>query len=256
MSTSVKDTSLSPRESGLPRGTVAAGLLCAAAVLVLLTGAVVVQAKLGGRMVSGMHRYLSEDAWKRGLAFEKARQFENAKECYRQALETPRFESEANHTDALMRLGRILWWSEGPEQALPYLEQAYLRPDHTIWMYEALCDSLYQLKRYDEAREAASLWFDKAKEQGEAQQCALAKYHMGRILVAQGDKDAGLAAFVEGCEYYRSGRHCYEAALLFNERGEWDETLKYIDMYLEEGSGDRAEYLTKLRREIRAKKGS
>jgi tetratricopeptide (TPR) repeat protein len=149
-----------------------------------------------------------------------------------------------------MRLGRLLWWTEGPQQALPYLEQAYRQPDHSIWFYEALCDSLIKVGRHDHALAVAEHWQARAAEMRDPQQQARAACYKGRSHLARANTDTALACFMEGCSLYPGGQNAYEAGILLHARGEDQKALMYFDQFLTEGTGERAQYVQRLRKRI------
>jgi len=159
-----------------PRGTAPLIVGLTLLGLAVFLGLSILYAELATAWVEELDRSLAEAAWQQAIRFEKAGQPENAKELYQQALEG-RFTSSRDRTDALMRLGRLLWWTEGPERALPYLEEAYNQPDHPIWFYEALCDSLIKVGRENTALAVAEHWQLRASKLRDQPQQARARAH-------------------------------------------------------------------------------
>jgi hypothetical protein len=145
-----------------PHGAVFA-LACAAFCSFLI--AILAYGRYGGSFVEGLEHSIGEIALSEAIRLEYAKEYADAIEAYRQALER-RFDYPANKTEALRRLGTLLWWREGAAQGLPYLEAAYDNGDFSIWLYEPLCSALMEAGRDQEVLEHAQAWLSRASSEG------------------------------------------------------------------------------------------
>ena len=201
----------------------------------------------GTPLVQRMHATIGETLLDRGVRFEQVGEYENAAQCYREALEC-RFDGPKDRTFALKRLGALLWWRDGAEAALPYLEEAYAQPDFPITLFEPLCASLVDVARVDEALDVARRW--SAAAAAHPGQQASAKYYEGRVYIQRGETDRALQAFLEGNDIVPGGFNAYEAAILYYRAGDLDKALPLLEGYLRGGKGDRAKYARSLRERI------
>lgn len=190
---------------------------------------------------------------KQGTAFEDAGEPENAKERYLIALQS-RFQGEQNRAFTQKRLGALYWHEQDLEAALPLLRAAAANPAAAGNVYEPLADTLFQLKRYDEAQEAVDRWL--AASQENPAQRAEALFHLGRIALARGARAEGIARFQESDALAPGGRAASELAPLYFADGRYQDALNVIDAYLEKGAAKgRAEYIRRLRERVLEKLG-
>lgn len=203
-------------------------------------------ARLGTPLIQTMDTNIGEVLFDQGRRFEQAGQYDNAAERYRQAL-AARFDAPEVRTVVLKRLGTLLWWREGAQAALPYLEEAYAQPDFPPNLYEPLCASLIDVGRLPEAMDVVNRWLSAADQ---PQRQADAKYYQGKVYAAQGKTDQALEAYVAGDALVPGGRNAYEAGLFWYKAGDFDKALPYLDRYLRGGSGNTAEYARSLRKKI------
>ncbi|HEO69935.1 MAG TPA: hypothetical protein ENN80_01630 [Candidatus Hydrogenedentes bacterium] len=247
--------SQAPEVSGdavaLPAGAYKVALTLSGVLFVGFLCAVVVYVYAGSWFIERLDATIGETLLERGHNFEKAGEYDLALECYKKAL-TARFDHAHNRTFTLKCIGALLWWREGPEQALEYLEQAYARPDYPISIFEPLCDSLIEVGRVEEAIDAAKKWHAEAEKADKAPLQARAKLYEGRAYLAQGAEEKALETFVAGGQIGSGGLNAYEAAMLYHEAGDITKTLEYLDAYLKGGSGGRAEYARDLRQRLLA----
>ncbi|MCP4641223.1 MAG: tetratricopeptide repeat protein [bacterium] len=233
----------------LPKGTVAAALCLGFGAFLAFTALVLFYGHAGGNLVQGMEDRLGDIAWRQGIRFEKAGQHENAMGSYRLALEG-RFQSPLDRTDALMRLGRILWFRQGPEAALPLLEEAYARPGHTPWLYEPLCSSLHGVGRYEEALQVTRRWQEATDLPPDYR--AKAWYYEGLALRDLGQADQALETFMQGAEVSPGGRCDYEVAMTLYTQKRLREALPYVERYVARNTDARTEHLKNIRARILA----
>lgn len=246
--TSLKYDVLPDDDQGAPRlGPLILGFSGAAGVL--FTALVWIYAQHGAPIVQRMDRALGMILLEEGERLEAAGEYENAADCYRLALQGE-FEAHKYRTYTLKRLGALLWWREGPESALPYLEEAYRQSDAPITLYEPLCDSLLRVGRVDAILPITGRWYKEAEQAGHPDQQALALYYEGKVYQAQGDADRALESFLAGTGIRPGGSNAYELGLAYYHAGRFDEALKYLEQFLETGSGGRVQYARTLREEI------
>ena len=203
-------------------------------------------ARTGGDFVGTLDEGLGEVLMRRGMRFEAAGELENAKEAYHQAVERP-FTGPQNRADTLKRLG-VIYWAEGRlDAAYPYLRKAADFNPPPISVFEPLCDCLLGLHRHSEARTMLDRWLTLARATENTLEIARAKYCEGRLARVEGDTEAALRAFLEGAALVPGGRNASELGMLYFEMGEYEKALEQVDYYLESGTGDRAEYMRRLR---------
>lgn len=234
---------------GLPSGANMAVCTLTCAAFACFVGFVVVYAHWGTPLVQRMDHTIGEVLLDQGVRFEEAGEYENAVQCYKQALEC-RFDGPGDRTYALKRIGALLCWREGPEQGLTYLQEACRRPDCPITVYEPLCNSLIELGRPEEALEAAAQWLRDAKEMNHRGHQANATYYEGMAYRALGDNDRAIELFLEGNDILPGGRNAYELGVFHYKAGDHAKALEFLDLFLKGGAGGRAGYARTLRERI------
>ena len=218
--------------------TVAGGLVAA------------VYVSYGGPLLERLTVSIGEELMKEGLRYEEAGARENAKERYTLALAS-RFEGPQNRTFVLKRLGVILWQEGDLEGAVGYLREASERPTANINSFEPLCDALYGLGRSEEALAYIERWLAMATAQYDDAEWSAAKFHQGRIALAQDDEETAIEAFRQGNDARPGGRNAAELALLLYNKGRYEEALPILDQYLSSGGvGGRAQYMRQVRARI------
>ncbi|MCC6490382.1 MAG: hypothetical protein IT364_23055 [Candidatus Hydrogenedentes bacterium] len=201
-------------------------------------------------------RLLEQSVRKQGMIYleqaerlETAGEYENAARHYRLALDAE-FDAHKYRTYTLKRLGALLWWREGAEAALPYLQEAFQQPDAPITLYEPLCDSLIQLGRHDDVYEVLSRWREDARRGSDREQEALSYYYEGKAFQKTGDEAKAREAFMAGTQVLPGGRSAYELGAGFERKGDDGLALLYLEQFLETGSGERARHARTLIDEI------
>ncbi|MCC6696958.1 MAG: hypothetical protein IT365_15120 [Candidatus Hydrogenedentes bacterium] len=201
-------------------------------------------------------RLLEQSMRKQGMIYleqaerlETAGEYENAAQHYRLALEAE-FDAHKYRTYTLKRLGALLWWREGPQAALPYLQEAFQQPDAPITLYEPLCDSLIQLGRRDEVYDVLARWREEAHAGKDREQEALSYYYEGKAFQESGDEAKAREAFMAGTQVLPGGRSAYELGVAFHREGDDDGALLHLEQFLVTASGDRARYARTLMDEI------
>lgn len=206
-------------------------------------------ARVGERLIEQSVRKQGMIYLEQAQRLEAAGEFDSAAAQYRLALDA-QFDAYKYRTYTLKRLGALLWWREGPEAALPYLQEAFRQPDAPITLYEPLCDSLIQLSRHDEVYDVLARWRDAARSAGDKEQEALSHYYEGKAFQETGDETKAREAFVAGTQVQPGGRSAYELGVGYEREGDDESALLYIEQFLETGSGDRARHARSLRDEI------
>ncbi len=250
-----EDSNVDDRNDELVRVVRGPVLVFTAIACIAFAGFVWGYARFGQSAIAQMERTLGVVQFEKGQRMEAAGEYANAAQWYRLAL-AGNFESSKYRTFTLKALGALLWWREGPEEALPYLEEAYAQPDAPITLYAPLCDSLLQVGRLDEIPPICQRWQADAKQQGDTEQEAMSLYYRGRVAQERGNRDQARALFQQGLELHRGGGNAYELGLMHYHAGEFDRALTYLQQFLESGAGGRAEYARKLRDEILQKQGN
>ncbi len=238
----------------MPAGT---NVLAVAVTVVAAAGFVVfalAYAHAGGSIVADLGQDLGETLLEQGIRLEEAHQYERAVEVYKEALDTRQFDGEINRTATISRLGKLLWRQHEHEQALEYLQQVRKRPDAPLSAFQALADCLLETGRIDEALSVAREWFEAAEESERREQKELSKFYEGRAWEEQGNIEKALEAYREGYEVEPSGFCAHRLGVLYYKSGEFDRALKYIESYLQEGAGDRADYARSIRKIILQRK--
>ncbi|HOZ46468.1 MAG TPA: hypothetical protein PLO37_10840 [Candidatus Hydrogenedentes bacterium] len=234
---------------GLPPGANRLALSVSAVVFTAFVAFTVVYGLLGTPVVSGLSDRLGEIMFERGKQFEAARQYENAILCYRRALEC-RFAGAQNRTFTLKRLGTLLYMREGPEVALEYLEEAYHGEDTPITLYAPLCESLIRAGRMEDVLEVAQRWFDEATAAARPDDQAQARYYEGVVYQKQGRHEKARETFLAGQAIRPGGNNAYELGVMAFSNHDYDEALRYLDEFLQGGTGGRAQYARQLRERI------
>jgi tetratricopeptide (TPR) repeat protein len=196
-----------------------------------------------------MDRSLGIEQFENGQRLQAAGEYANAIQYYQLALDG-RFEDPKYRTFALKALGTLLWWREGPEAALPYLEEAFRSPDAPITLYAPLCDSLLRVGRLEDITQVCERWYSDAGRQNDTGQQAEALYYLGRMLQERGDETGSLARFYQGVQHHPGGNNAYELGLAYYRAGDSGQALTYLEQYLETGTGGRAEYAREVRGRI------
>ena len=234
----------------MPAGT---NVLAVAVTVVASAGFVVfvlAYAYAGGSIVADLGRDLGETLLEQGIRLEEAHQYERAVDVYMEALDTRQFDGEINRTATLSRLGKLLWRQRKPEQALEYLRQVRKRPDAPLSAFQALADCLLETGRIDEALSVAREWFEAAEKDERREQKELAKFYEGKAWEEQGNTEKALDAYRGGYEIDRSGFCAYRLGVFYYKSGKFDKALEYIESYLKQGTGDRADYARSIRNKI------
>lgn len=213
------------------------------------TAFIVLYAAFGNSFVQGLERSIGDVLMEEGIRLEEAQEHENAILVYTEALDS-RFTHSENRTKTLVRLGRLLLSLEGPEPALPYLEEAYENGGHLLSLYASLCTVLSRAGRMDEALAYGREWFERARESGNQEHQARAKLFEGRMLQGQGAAERALEAFVEGHRARPGGLNSFFAGLLSDQAGEQENALQYLEVYLQDATGKNAERARRLRTRI------
>jgi len=210
--------------------------------------------RFAGPVIARQDRALGIVHFEKGQRMEAAGEYANAAQCYRLALDGT-FDDPQYRTFTLKALGALLWWREGAEEALPYLEEAYAQPDAPLTLYGPLCDSLLQVGRLDDIPPVCERWQREAKEQGNPEQQAMAVYYRGRVAQERGEPARARKLYHEGIELHRGGYNAYGLGVMYFRSGGFDKSLTYLEQFLESGSGGRAQHARQLRDEIMQKQG-
>lgn len=212
-------------------------------------------------MANGLSHWLDriegsvgEAMFTKAVQLEEAGLYDEAEEAYRAAL-MARFKGPWNRTDALKRLGTLLWWRKGPGKALPFLLECYYRPSSPITLYEPLTDSLTRLNRAEEALKVAAYWRQIAQNRGDVRQEALSHHYEGLARRVLGDEDAALAHFIEAEKLSPGGVSAYEAGVRLYDLGQWGQAEPFLDAFVRAhtDSPNRVQYARRLLELIRAK---
>jgi len=214
------------------------------AVAVFLLG-VRLYVRHGDRLVHDMDQAVAEVAHEQAIRYERAGDYEKAKETYLLALQG-RFDDAKGRSDALMRLGRMLRWRESPEAGLPYLRQALERPDHDIALFASLCDALLAAHQDEELVRVAEQYYREASAARDDELRAQAKYFEGRGLQARGKKDQALSVFVEAETIQSGGLSACEAGMLLYNLGRPEEAKKYLETCAYASGSGQSEYAAQL----------
>jgi tetratricopeptide (TPR) repeat protein len=215
-----------------------------------MTAFIILYAHLGGPFVADMEKSIGEVLLADGIRLENATDFDNAIQTYRLAVES-RFTHQENKTEALRRLGTLLGWREGPQEGLPYLEEAYRNGDFSIWLYEPFCSALFDVGRVEQAFELAEEWYGRAIQEDRSDHQARAKNMEGKCLLKLGDKQLALDAFLEGHAIQPGGSNACQAGILYYEMGDSRRALQFLELFLRDADGPQAEYARTLRDRIR-----
>lgn len=224
-------------------------LIVTAVCCVAFTGFVWFYPRIAGPTIAQMDRGLGIEQFENGQRLQAAGEYLNAIQYYQLALDGY-FEDPKYRTFTLKALGSLLWWREGPEAALPYLEEAFRSPDSPITLYAPLCDSLLRVGRLEDITQVCERWYSDAGRQNDKEQQAEALYFLGRMLQERGDEAGALARFYQGAQHHPGGNNAYELGLAYYRAGDSGQALTYLEQYLETGTGGRAEYAREVRARI------
>lgn len=211
----------------------------------------VIFTRLGAPFLDRLESNLGEELMRAGIRLEEAGAVEEARACYERAL-AGHFEGPQNRALTLKRLGTLLWQDRQYAACLPYLREAVDSGLAPAGIYELLFDALFNLQRFDDAHRVLREWAAVLESrQDTAAALADVKFQEGRLALAQGDKQAAEARFLEGVAASPGGRNASELARLYYAQGRFDDALAYVDQYLRGGGcGPRAEDDQRLRAQI------
>jgi len=233
---------------GTTKSLLRAAIAIAAAGLILLVAMATLYVGNGARLLARMDLSVGEILMNEGMRFQESGASENAKERYRAALGA-RFAGEQNRILTLKLLGALYWADQDYERAVPLLEEAVASPHVAPTYFEPLCDSLYQLQRYDEVLALLPRWKAAAADRPDIG--AVAAYFEGVTLLMKRRWEAAVAAFEAGNRLAPGGRNAEELARIYANRGELKRAMQYIDQYLATGApGARMERMLALRQEL------
>lgn len=224
-------------------------LALSAACFALFVTFVVLYASFGGRFVAGMERSIGDVLLADAVRLENTGDYDNAVQTYRLALES-RFRHQQTRTETLRRLGALVGWREGYREALPYLEEAFLNGDYSIWLYEPYGNALLAAARDDEAFALVEEWLARANKEDRIDQQALARSLEGRCYLKRGEKQRALDAFLAGDALQPGGINAYQAGVLSYELGDANRALQLLDLFLRDADGPQAEHARNLRDRI------
>lgn len=226
--------------------TIATGAFTGVGMAVMISG-IVLFTQFGGGLVDGLEERLGEVLMNRGIRFEAAGQFANAREAYSRALEQG-FHGPQNRAMTCKRLG-TLYWNEGQyDAAFTYLHKAAEFNPPIISAFEPLADSYIQLLRVEEATRVTKRWIESAKTLDLPDELAKAHYHRGRAAALAGDTETAIEAYETSLEMGGGGRSLSALAFIHYEAGNYAKALGFIDRYLDAGGGPRAGELRDLRK--------
>ncbi|HOV74575.1 MAG TPA: hypothetical protein P5318_12230 [Candidatus Hydrogenedentes bacterium] len=226
---------------------IVAGLTLAA--LIAFMAGVGAFARHGDALVRDMDRAVAGVAHEQAIRFERAGDYAKAKEAYLLALEG-RFDDRNARADALMRLGRMLRWHESPEAGLPYLRQALADPGHDMAIYDVLCEALIAANAHEELTSTARQYFEDAGKAKDNELRAQAKYFEGRGLLALGEKEKALDAFIESETIRGGGLGACEAGILLYNMGQIERAKGYLETCAYASGSSQSEYAAQLLKRI------
>ncbi|HNR36854.1 MAG TPA: hypothetical protein PKO36_16895 [Candidatus Hydrogenedentes bacterium] len=226
---------------------IVAGLTLAA--LIAFMAGVSAFARHGDALVRDMDRAVAGVAHEQAIRFERAGDYAKAKEAYLLALEG-RFDDRNARADALMRLGRMLRWHESPEAGLPYLRQALADPGHDMAIYDVLCEALIAANAHEELTSTARQYFEDAGKAKDNELRAQAKYFEGRGLLALGEKEKALDAFIESETIRGGGLGACEAGILLYNMGQIERAKGYLETCAYASGSSESEYAAQLLKRI------
>lgn len=219
------------------------------------TAWILLYATWGDSFIEGLERSIGDVVMEEGIRFQNAQDYENAALSYLEALQNP-FTHAKNRTGTLRRLGTLSSWLEVPAWGIPYLVEASEKSEYPISLFEPLCQVLLAADRTDNALAHAQRWFDRALESGARRQQTRAKLIEGHIHRKRGDTERAFKAYVEGNAIQSGGLVAYYAGLLSYEAGDQENALRYLELCLQDSTGEAALKARTLRGRILEETGS
>ncbi len=224
-----KNISTSEKTDG-PRRQWAIILALSVAATLGLVLIIVGYAKYGESFVRRRDDSFGDMLMREGKRLEEALRDDEALVVYERALKA-RFNGAANRTYTLERAGALLWRQGRYEEAAGCFTRALEGPKSSMMPYEGLVDSLIHLDRLDEARQRLAAWNEALPASGDAGESAKIGYASGQLKEAEGDVKGAMDLYAQCVAQHDSALSAARLGVLFQESGEPDKALSYLDKY-------------------------
>lgn len=239
-------------EDGVSRAT---PLALAAAAFLLFVAGVYAFATHGRDYFDPLRGNIGELLAQQARQLDEAGFFEAALHGFERALETG-FDDPRQRGWALRDFAGILLREDRTEAAIAPLAECLAAYPEDLRAHSMLCGALLKLERAEALREAAGAWRDAADAAGDDASAANARYHLGQAHELLGEMDEALRQYLAGHERAPSSVNAFHAARVLHAQNRHGEALRYLDIYLEHGTGWRARSAEALRGGIRAQHAS
>jgi tetratricopeptide (TPR) repeat protein len=211
-------------------------VIVAAVLSIVFFGAAVVYVQFMAPTVEGLSGRIGELAYFRAREMQQAGEVEAAVDLYREAL-TRRFDDPRQRGWCLRHFGELLLNLERYDEAIPVLETCVQEFPSDFQAWRFLVNAQQQNGNFPAAIEAANTWFELTGEAGLKHNQGHAAYHLGMSLLSNDEPEAALLAFKKGYQLNPKTENPYRAAVILEQRGEYEEARVLYGAYLSQRSG-------------------